>query len=39
LFARQALSVRWLRNTGMSGIDGMPLLKKQIMRHAMGLST
>ncbi len=39
LFAQRSLSLRWLRNTGMSGIDGMPLLKKQIMRHAMGLST
>lgn len=38
LFAQQALSVRWLRNTGMRGIDALPLLKKQIMRHAMGLS-
>lgn len=39
LFSQRALPVRWLRNTGMSGIDRMPWLKKQIMRHAMGLST
>jgi 2-octaprenylphenol hydroxylase len=39
LFAQQALPVRWLRNTGMRGIDALPLLKKQIMRHAMGLSS
>ena len=38
LFAQRALPVRWLRNTGMSGINGMPVLKKHIMRHAMGLS-
>lgn len=39
LFAQRVLPVRWLRNTGMSGIDSMPWLKKQIMRHAMGLSS
>lgn len=37
LFASRELPVRWLRNTGMHGIDAMPALKKQIMRGAMGL--
>lgn len=38
LFARRELPVRWLRNVGMHGVDGAPLLKKKIMRHAMGLT-
>jgi 2-octaprenylphenol hydroxylase len=37
LFAHRELPVRWLRNTGMHGIDAMPALKKKIMRSAMGL--
>jgi 2-polyprenylphenol 6-hydroxylase len=37
LFARRELPVRWLRNTGMHGIDALPALKKKIMRSAMGL--
>jgi 2-octaprenylphenol hydroxylase len=39
LFARKELPVRWLRNTGMRSIDNMPLLKKRIMRHAMGITS
>ncbi|MCC7516268.1 MAG: FAD-dependent monooxygenase, partial [Pseudomonadales bacterium] len=38
LFARRELPVRWLRNVGMHGVDSAPLLKKKIMRHAMGLT-
>ncbi|HSC75972.1 MAG TPA: UbiH/UbiF/VisC/COQ6 family ubiquinone biosynthesis hydroxylase [Pseudomonadales bacterium] len=37
LFARKELPVRWLRNTGMHGIDAMSVVKKKIMRSAMGL--
>lgn len=37
LFARRELPVRWLRNTGMHGIEGLPLAKREIMRRAMGL--
>ena len=37
LFADQPLALRWLRNTGMSQLDNMPLIKNQIMRQAMGL--
>lgn len=37
LFAEQPLPVRWLRNAGMSGVDRMPLLKRYLMQHAMGL--
>jgi 2-polyprenylphenol 6-hydroxylase len=37
LFARRELPVRWLRNTGMRGIDAMSAVKKKIMRSAMGL--
>lgn len=39
LFAQRSLSVRWLRNTGMKGVEHLPLLKKQIMQHAMGVSS
>ena len=38
LFARRELPMRWLRNTGMHGIDTLPAIKKKIMRSAMGLS-
>lgn len=37
LFARRELPLRWLRNTGMHGVDALPVLKKKIMRSAMGL--
>ena len=37
LFARKELPLRWLRNTGMHGIDALPLAKREIMRRAMGL--
>jgi 2-octaprenylphenol hydroxylase len=36
-FARKELPLRWLRNTGMHGVDALPALKKKIMRSAMGL--
>ncbi len=39
LFAQRSLPVRWLRNTGMKGVEHLPLLKKQIRQHAMGLSS
>lgn len=37
LFEQQSLPLRWLRNAGMRGIDGLLPLKQQLMRHAMGL--
>ncbi|MDT8428668.1 MAG: UbiH/UbiF/VisC/COQ6 family ubiquinone biosynthesis hydroxylase [Pseudomonadales bacterium] len=37
LFAEQPLPVRWLRNTGMSAVDRMPVLKRYLMQQAMGL--
>lgn len=37
LFADQALPIRWLRNIGMSGLDQSDMLKRHIMRTAMGL--
>ncbi len=37
LFADQALPIRWLRNVGMSGLNQSEMLKRQIMRSAMGL--
>lgn len=37
LFARKELPLRWLRNTGMKGIDALPAVKRKIMRSAMGL--
>jgi 2-octaprenylphenol hydroxylase len=36
LFEQQSLPLRWLRNTGMTGLSKLPALKKKIMRHAMG---
>lgn len=38
LFARRELPLRWLRNTGMQGVQALPLVKREIMRRAMGLS-
>jgi 2-octaprenylphenol hydroxylase len=37
LFADDALSARWLRNAGMSGLDRLGFLKHRLMRQAMGL--
>jgi 2-octaprenylphenol hydroxylase len=37
LFEQEALPLRWLRNAGMRGVDRMVPLKRQLMRHAMGL--
>lgn len=37
LFADQPLPLRWLRNAGMSGLDGMGPVKNRIMRSAMGI--
>lgn len=37
LFAQQSLSVRWLRNVGMSGVDNLSVIKNQLARRAMGL--
>ncbi|PCH62961.1 MAG: 2-octaprenyl-3-methyl-6-methoxy-1,4-benzoquinol hydroxylase [SAR86 cluster bacterium] len=37
VFAESSLPVRWLRNTGMSSIDNMPMLKNTLARRAMGL--
>ena len=37
LFEQRALPLRWIRNTGLRLLDGAPALKRQIMRHAMGL--
>jgi 2-octaprenylphenol hydroxylase len=37
LFAEPALPVRWLRNTGMRELNAQPLLKRQIIKQAMGL--
>ncbi|MEH6590339.1 MAG: UbiH/UbiF/VisC/COQ6 family ubiquinone biosynthesis hydroxylase [Halioglobus sp.] len=37
LFAQRALPIRWLRNAGMRSVGRAGMLKKQLMRHAMGL--
>ena len=37
IFAEQSLPVRWLRNTGMNGIDEVSLVKNYFVRRAMGL--
>lgn len=37
LFASDDLSLRWLRNFGVSGVDNMPAIKNQLMKKAMGL--
>ena len=37
LFEQQALPLRWLRNVGMRGVNQLPPVKQQLMRHAMGL--
>ncbi len=37
LFADQPLPLLWLRNVGMSSMDSMPLVKRQLALRAMGL--
>ena len=37
LFARQELPLRWLRNMGMRSVDRLPVLKRELMRQAMGI--
>jgi len=37
LFEEQSLPLRWLRNEGMRRVDRLLPLKRQLMRHAMGL--
>jgi 2-octaprenylphenol hydroxylase len=37
LFAEQPLPVRWFRNSGMRGVDDIPLVKNQLARRAMGI--
>lgn len=37
LFARTELPVRWLRNTGLRGVNRLGALKRELMRHAMGV--
>jgi 2-polyprenylphenol 6-hydroxylase len=37
LFASDDLSLRWIRNLGISGVDSMPLIKNHLMKKAMGL--
>lgn len=37
LFGESALPLRWLRNTGMSLLDGAAPVKRQLIRRAMGL--
>jgi 2-polyprenylphenol 6-hydroxylase len=37
LFEQQSLPLRWLRNVGMRHLDTLVPVKRQLMRHAMGL--
>lgn len=37
LFAQRDLRVRWLRNAGMQQLNRIPLVKRRIVRQAMGL--
>lgn len=37
LFEQDALPLRWLRNTGLKGVNRLLPVKQQLMRHAMGL--
>jgi 2-octaprenylphenol hydroxylase len=37
LFEEEALPLRWLRNAGMRTVNGLLPVKRQLMRHAMGL--
>jgi 2-octaprenylphenol hydroxylase len=38
LFEQRALSVRWLRNAGMRGVDRAGPVKRMLMQRAMGLT-
>jgi 2-octaprenylphenol hydroxylase len=38
LFEQEAPPLRWLRNTGMRGVAGLPVLKRRIVRQAMGIA-
>ncbi len=38
LFSTQTLPVRWLRNVGLALCDAATPVKRELMRHAMGLS-
>jgi 2-octaprenylphenol hydroxylase len=38
LFEQEAPPLRWLRNAGMRGVAGLPMLKRRIVRQAMGLA-
>ena len=37
LFERPALPLRWLRNAGMRGVGRMGPVKRQLIKHAMGI--
>ena len=37
LFAQRSLPVRWLRNAGMRSVGNFAPIKRQLMRHAMGI--
>ncbi len=37
LFEQDALPIRWLRNAGMRQVGRMQPLKRQLIRHAMGI--
>ena len=37
LFEQEAPPLRWLRNTGMRALSGLPRVKRQIIRQAMGV--
>ncbi|NND66812.1 MAG: UbiH/UbiF/VisC/COQ6 family ubiquinone biosynthesis hydroxylase [Halioglobus sp.] len=37
LFEQDALPLRWLRNTGLKGVNQLVPVKQQLMRHALGL--
>lgn len=37
LFESDDLMLRWMRNTGITAVDRLPLLKKELMARAMGL--
>ncbi|MFK7830024.1 MAG: UbiH/UbiF/VisC/COQ6 family ubiquinone biosynthesis hydroxylase [Congregibacter sp.] len=38
LFEQDAPPLRWLRNAGMRGVASMPVVKRRIIRHAMGVA-
>lgn len=38
LFGSRRLPLRWLRNVGLRQVDGLPTVKKRLMRQAMGLA-